>query len=416
VQSYFGKLKEEDDGPDFPGARTELKATPLERRSKQMPGFQAAQRITITDVNRSILPGETWPRSRAWEKLQNLLVVFYIRRTGRAQSIVREAELWSPGEREQGILKSDWSTVQEKITLNSKTELHEGDGYVLGPAPHGGRGEGSTPTRQGPKGFAVQHWFSKQLYDWVMARAIERATSDLELAQGPYARLERVILGSLRRYESRSIGSLAREFGITSRPKHAASLVLRHAVSSDLFEREWLELKRTGVQLRVLGIVEGRSRPEEGLPLSPVEMDTFRAGRWEDSSLYRDIHHIIFVPTYIPQAQAAVRGARDQYLRVVGKAFLWKPLDEDLRRMKADWEKLRAAEGRGEFVYAIPSKGEKGERDLPGPSHMDCIHIRGKDQDQRHAEWQDDTHYVYPWYYWLVEQFLEELVKRHDGG
>lgn len=128
-QSILGYPSDSDQRPDLDvdGVPTELKVTGL-KRSKTNPGvFEAKEPMSITAVSPESIVFENFYSSHFWEKLEHMLIVYYlydsestVNAAGYANFPIEGFDFHEFSKEDEEILKNDWTTVRDFIDMLQK--------------------------------------------------------------------------------------------------------------------------------------------------------------------------------------------------------------------------------------------------------------------------------------------------------
>lgn len=150
--------------PDFEALGVELKTLPVDRRGKPL------ESTYVCTVPLQCLDEPEWELSAVYKKLRRVLwlPVLAEREIAIAERIVGTAVLWSPDEREERLLETDWRAHMEAVRGGFVESIRGTDGAVLQIRPKaadsrvttwGTDSEGQA-IRTNPRGFYLRARFT----------------------------------------------------------------------------------------------------------------------------------------------------------------------------------------------------------------------------------------------------------------
>lgn len=91
------------------------------------------------------------------------------------------------------------------------------------------------------------------------------------------------------------------------------------------------DFERLGIELKTLPICSQSHLPRETTYVCTVQLTDVDALTWEDSSVYRKLRHVLWLPV---QSNPEL----PLHSRLVGTPILWQPSAEQTAALKKDWE------------------------------------------------------------------------------
>ena len=139
---YFGLPASSESAPDFALAALELKSSPLRRigNGKQLV---PKERISLSMIDYTRMPGEEWQASAFLKKNRHILFVFYehdSEATSPLDCVVKCVGRWSIPDECMPVLEEDWRLIQRILTSYGDQALHGGQTRFLEAAKKGAKG------------------------------------------------------------------------------------------------------------------------------------------------------------------------------------------------------------------------------------------------------------------------------------
>ncbi len=134
-ERYFHYKADNLSRADFPEAELELKVTPYKMNKDN--SLSAKERLIISMINYCRIVDMDFYDSNAWEKLKNILMIFYLwdpDKSNRLDYLINYVYLFSPKEEDLDIIKSDFYKIKQKVLDGKAHELSESDTLYLGAA------------------------------------------------------------------------------------------------------------------------------------------------------------------------------------------------------------------------------------------------------------------------------------------
>lgn len=170
------------------------------------------------------------------------------------------------------------------------------------------------------------------------------------------------------------------------------------ALGADAGNRAGPDFVELGIELKTLP-VDASGKPLESTYVTTVPLDDVEEIEFDHSTLWSKLEHVLWVPVHAEGPLAE---------RMIGRAVLWRPDDEELELLREDWESHIETIRQG-FVENITARD--GE----------VLQIRPKAADASAMTWSVDPHgdsiLTGPRGFYLRTVFTEYLLKsRLYGG
>lgn len=137
-ERFFHYSADNDSRADFHKANLELKVTPF--KINKNGTYSAKERLIISMINYMDIVNMDFYSSNAWEKIENILLVYYLWEEDvedRLDYIIKFVSLFSPNSTDLKIIEEDFNLIKQKVIEGKAHELSEGDTLYLGAATKG---------------------------------------------------------------------------------------------------------------------------------------------------------------------------------------------------------------------------------------------------------------------------------------
>ncbi len=144
-EAWFGYLGNNKQGADFSEIGVELKSTPYEGDGQDIrPG----ETLSLTQINYRLPQEPDFYKSHAWEKMQQILIVYYKRQ--RELAAQRRSKLFypidyvfmlKPDAKDLAIIEADYKLLNGFMVRGEAEKLSRTHGQYLGVAPKSGKTE-----------------------------------------------------------------------------------------------------------------------------------------------------------------------------------------------------------------------------------------------------------------------------------
>jgi DNA mismatch repair endonuclease MutH len=198
-----------------------------------------------------------------------------------------------------------------------------------------------------------------------------------------------------RPHIGRPLGEIARRIRKPLREGKGSGGVLVRAIAGLPAKGPIREFEETGIQVKTTRL-NPDLMPYESMSFPAIRFNELAEEEWEDSDLQQQLAGLYIVPLI-----GENRGTPFAQCRL-GRPFLWRPTDEQLRAIAEEWSRFRDA------VAASAMKN------LPTASKTEYIHMRPHGRDSSDTDelpngtrWPKQS-------FWLNKDFVEDLVKRHQ--
>lgn len=418
IQKYgFGIPVNNESAPDFKKEGIELKILPLVSFKKKS-GYKIKERTKICSIDYNKIQTEAWKTSHAKAKLQRILFVFYIYDNNTPlNSKIQAFSLYELNNhtQDEAIFSTDWDIVHAKVWEGKAHELSETLFTYLSASTSGSGGAGSIVTQPiktfspnaKKRSFSLKPSYTKVLWELTQGIQFDVLSKKYDFISSDD--IESLLLKSLNRFEGRSIYDVAKEFNIKiSNSKDFASRILRRSLGFKGKNKPIKEIEQLGLTVKAIPFRPSDKRPWEAMsfPFQPLN-DIKEEENFEESNLYNQLNGIIIMPVYRISQKTSDKN------KIIGKPFIWRPNEGELKIIKAEWEKYRSFIINGIKVDKIPAKtktGFKRKSNLPKESETEIIHMRPHGADGKDIDDSIDGIEITKHCFWLNKKFLQKLL------
>lgn len=422
-QCYFGYKPNSKQEADFPKVGLELKQTCIDK--KKSGGFRAGERLSITNIDFSKPVEEDFYKSHVWAKLQQILLVHYLRdkTIERLDNEITHVNLFSPSPEDLEIIMEDYRKINQKIKEGKAHEISEGDTMYLGACTKGATAESSyTSQYYNPdvkakkrnyclKQSYMNHVLNKYvLNNKVPFKSIIKNPDDLK-----HITFENYALSLLNKHIGKSDKQLCEEFNIqfSKNKRFWSTLTFRMlGVSSNQAE----EFEKANIVVKTIR-VEENDTINENMSFPTFKFKDLAKSTWEDSFEYDYFSSSKFLLVVFKKEKGTYK---------LKKALFWNIPESIIENdFKNTWIKTKQTIISGVKFRVIPfGKSERVENNLPEKTTDCVVHVRPhanrsayklkngfikgnifKDGDELpNGEWMTKQ------CFWLNNTYIEEIV------
>lgn len=395
IETFFGIPPNDRSEADFPGAGIELKVVPLRRAGNST---RVKERTVISMIDYDQLVLETWDTASVRKKLHILFVFFeHLAEESKALFPIRAFVFWEADAATEGFIRADWERVVTKVRHGLAHQLSESDGRIMGPCTkakdsHTLRSQPFGTVKAKPRAFALKPSFTLDVYERSQRERREESLVANRVIS-PTASFEEQLLQRFSRLESRSVGDVAEELGISpSNAKSYAARVLRRAFGANDFRSEIREFKEMGLTPRTTR-VDASLMPYEALSFPAFRYRELLEETWEDSDLLSRVEYMLIVPVHggrrdTPQADCRFR-----------QPVFWRPSADQLETIRREWE-----------LYRLEIREGLAMNLTPGSETL-AIHVRPHARNARDADIAPLIGSVVKKSFWLNRGFVRTLLR-----
>ncbi len=451
-QAWFGYPANSKQGADFAETGIELKSTPYEGEDDKIrPG----ETLSLTQINYRLPQEEDFYKSHAWEKMQQLLIVYYKRMRELAEKRrsklfypIRFVFMLKPDQRDLAIIEADYRLLTGYMIRGEADKLSRTHGQYLGVAPKSGKKE-FVPQYYGDHTLALKRGYVLKIP--YLTFVLHRVAGIIEDTGGTIITdirelqdktLAEILEERVQRFIGMDIGSIWEqvkrpdEEGLPSAKNEDAVLSCRMlGVPNNRVE----EFVKAGILPKVIKFRRKKSENQqfrledfrfselaaEEIDTDIEEMDDARHG-WEASRLFSYLgdRQYLFMVFWDTEKGRIFKGCQ-----------LWGISDDDLEIVHAAWAKTKQILNEGVRLTLHYDKNGKVSvgNNLPGIADNGVFHIRPHASQSYHvidgiaygngslsdSDRLPDGNRMTKQAYWLNRSYIEsqlrpELVMRYD--
>lgn len=374
-ERYFGYKANSEQGPDFPEAKVELKATCFD--VKKDGGISAGERLVLTMVPYGSPIEDDFFASHVWEKSSKILLVVYERDRNvdpYDQRIIR-AIMFTPPAEDLKIIEDDYKKIVSIVQAGKAEELSESLTTYLGACTKGASEATMWVEQYYPphnKAKKRAFCFKRQYMDYVLHRYVLGETSEVDsilegagdLAQTTF---EEFVLRKIRGHFGKSDRDLCAMLGLEYSGDKAQWTKLVYALLGVRGERAE-EFEKANVSVRTVRIEE-EGKVRESMSLNTIVFKDLIEEEWETSPLrrYFDETRFLFVSFKMREGSLVLNGAR-----------FWSMPQSDIEGPLRDcWQRTKDVVEEGvELAVVAYGDGERVVNNLPKKKGNPIAHVR----------------------------------------
>lgn len=390
---YFLYEPNSDSEPDFPIAKLELKTTPLKTLKKNE--YRSKERLVLNIINYKEIISQEFHSSSFWKKNSSLLLIFYLHRVEAdlLDYIIKIVDEWSFPAIDLEVIKKDWETIKEKVSLGKAHELSEGDTFYLGACTKGGKGGN---LREQPKNpiLAKQRAFSlKQGYvNHVIARLADKSDGTYgklltNLEEAKKLSIEEIVADKFKNLIGKNIPEIIRILSlrtVTPIAKNYYAILAKEIINKvfnvptgEKIEDFIEEFNKADIKVKTVRL------KSNGLPEQDVSFPTFKYielvnETWEEAE----------IKSHLEQKFLFVFFQYEGDELIFRKIKFWNMPYEDLLKVRDVWQKTIDVILSGNIVagiYTDKSGKVKRKTNFPSKKFSTVSHVRPHTNDATHT-------------------------------
>lgn len=383
-ERFFGYKSNSDEGPDFPEAGVELKATCFDVRDHGQR-LSAGERLVLTMIPYDRPIDIDFDSSHLWQKCKKILLVYYHRdkTINKYDQKIEYVRLFTPPKEDLKIIRDDYEKIVSYIRNGRADELSEGLTTYLGAATKGSTEARSwvdqyyphveddgTVTHRKAKKRAFS--FKRQYMDYVLHHYLMGQQSDaekvLELGDLRKETFEQHIESLISPHIGKTDKEIAIEYGLTYTGGKAQWTTLVYRMLG-IRRNKAEEFVKAGISARAVRI-EGNGKIQESLSFAPFKFTDLLHEEWESSEFrsYLDETKFFFV---------VFKKHGNEYV-LQGSTFWNMPVSDIDGEAKRCWDTTRATIEKG--VLLTKTHRRDGTvvitNNLPGIADNSIAHVR----------------------------------------
>lgn len=369
-ERYFHYKADNTARADFPEAGVELKVTPY--KINKNGSISAKERLIISMINYMKVVDMDFYNSNAWEKLENILLVYYLWDSSieqRLDYLIDFVYMFTPEGEDLKIIENDFYTIRQKVLDGKAHELSEGDTIYLGAATKSSNSQARTPQPFSdilakPRAFSLKTTYMTYVLRNYILENKQREDKIIKDKQIPS--FEKYILDKIQNYQGRKDNELFQEFFGTDK-----------ASGKDRYSRLALEIlgvrTKNAEEFEKANIIVKSLRVEENNKIKEsISFPYFRImdlvyQEWEDSDVYQYFSQTKFLFVIYKKA------GNHYYLQ--GGQFWNMPMSDIDGKLKEEWERARDIFKEG-VQFTIKDANSPIKNNLPKKRNTNILHVR----------------------------------------
>lgn len=369
-ERYFHYKIDNKSQADFPEARVELKVTPYKKNKNGT--ISAKERVIISMINYMEIVNMNFYNSNAWEKLENVLLVYYLWNPAiknRLNYKINYIYMLIPEGEDLEIIKNDFYKIQKKVNEGNAHELSEGDTLYLGAATKSSSAKNRTkqpfsdiPAK--PRAFSLKaSYMTYVLRNYVLQ---DSKKEDKIIKNKRISEFETYVLNKINKYKGQKVDDLFEKFfgdrNLSSKNRYsrlAFEILGVKTKNAEEFSKANIEVKSVRIQ-KNNKIKESISFPYFNV-LELVEED------WENSVVYNRFNETKFLFVIYKEKE------NNYYLD--GAKFWNMPMSHIDGNLKDEWKRAKNIFKDG-VRFDIKVSSNRIYNNLPKKSDTEILHVR----------------------------------------
>lgn len=369
-ERYFHYKADSESRADFPEAGVELKVTPY--KINKNGSISAKERLIISMINYITIVDMDFYSSNAWEKLENLLLVYYLWSPlveDRLDYLINFVYMLTPEGEDLKIIENDFYMIRQKVLEGKAHELSEGDTLYLGAATKSSNSKVRTnqpcsdiPAK--PRAFSLKSsYMTYVLRNYILkdSKKEDKIVKGKEVLE-----FEKYVLEKINKYKDKKDKDLFREFfGIDNpRGKNIHSRLAFEILGVKTKNAE--EFEKANIIVKSIRIEE-RNKIKESISFPYFKIMDLIYQEWDDSDIYQYFSETKFLFIIYREKNS------DYYLD--GAKFWNMPMTDIDGKLKEEWERARNIFKEG-VELTIKDSNSPIKNNLPKKSNTDILHVR----------------------------------------
>lgn len=364
---YFGYEPNSNQEADLSKVGIEIKQTPIDITKKGIK--KAGERLSITMISYKEPVEEDFYKSHLWEKIKNILLIFYIRdkNQSRLDYKIEYISFFTPPKEDLEIIIEDYNKINQKIKEGKAHELSESDTLYLGACTKGATAKSSLkPQYYNSNVLAKGRGFCfKQSYmNYVLHAYVLNEDKKLEsIKRDKTMSFEVSIIEKVKPYFNKSDEELSKYFDIKRNSKSLWIQIIYRILGIKSNSAE--EFVKANIKIKTIRVEED-GYVKEHMPLPNFKFKEIIKQNWEDSDLYNLLSETKYLMVFFYK-----KGSR-YHLKEVK---FWNMPNSDLEVIvKSEWLNVQNTIKDG--VKLIMDSRGRITNNLLSSSESQIIHVR----------------------------------------
>lgn len=369
-ERYFHYKADNISEADFSDAQVELKVTPY--KINKNGTISAKERLIISMINYMKIINMDFYNSNAWEKLKNILLVYYLwdpNIEDRLDYMINYIYMLSPEGEDLRIIESDFYKIRQKVIDGKAHELSEGDTLYLGAATKSSNSKNRTPQPNSkilakPRAFSLKTSYMTYVLRNYITGGSER--EDKILKDDTVLEFEEYVLNKINQYKNIKDTDLFKEFfddeNIKSKNRYSRLALEILGVKTKNAE----EFEKANIEVKAVRI-ESDKKIRESMSFPAFKTMELIKQNWEESDINNYFTETKFLFVIYKKKQ------NNYYLK--GAKFWNMPVDDIEGSLREEWQRAVNIFREG-VKFTIKRPDYPIRNNLPKKSNTKILHVR----------------------------------------
>ena len=392
-EKYFGKKNDNKSQPDFPNAKLELKASPLQKTKKK--GFPVKERLVLNHFTYKDIDRECFDTSHFKAKNENILIVFYFYQAEvkPEEMQIELVDLWQCLKEDGAIIKQDWEKIVQKVHEGKAEDISEGDTLYLGACTKGATKATSMQeqphsTIKAPgRALCFKQSYINHVFQVLRDRKKNRSEAHFLTEDETF---EKRIQSLFSPYLEKTVSELKRELAIGDTAKNLNALIARKILGFSRKNTQFYEFEAANIQIKTIRI-ESNGTVRENMSFPAMVYTDIVNQEWEDSALYQELTSkfiFVFFKKTPDGSDYTLAGYR-----------FWNMPEKDLEVVHEKvWERTKECIAKDDFG------------NLPKISDHQIAHVRPHARNKEDVMLTPSGRYEYKRCFWLNSEYIRTLI------
>lgn len=378
-ERYFHYKADNLSEADFSDAQVELKVTPY--KINKNGTLSAKERLIISMINYLKIIDMDFYTSNAWEKLRNVLLVYYLwdpEIEDRLDYIINYIYMFSPEGEDLRIIENDFYKIRQKVISGKAHELSEGDTLYLGAATKSSDSKKRTTQPNSeilakPRAFSLKTSYMTYVLRNYITGGSER--EDRILKNNEVLEFEDYVINKINQYKNIKDTDLFKMFfdneNIDYKNRYnrlALEILGVKTKNAEEFEKANIEIKAVRI--------EPSKKIRESMSFPAFKARELIEQSWEESDVYNYFAQTKFLFVIYQKV------GNNYYLK--GAKF-WNMPESDIEgHLREEWERAVNVFRQG-VKFIIKEQDSLIRNNLPKKSNTNILHVRPHAQKAAHV-------------------------------
>lgn len=377
-ERYFHYKADNISKADFPEAEVELKVTPY--KINKNGSVSAKERLIISMINYMNIIDMNFYNSNAWEKLKNILLVYYLWEPDiedRLDYLINFVYMLTPEGEDLKIIENDFYKIRQKVIDGKAHELSEGDTLYLGAATKSSSSRDRTPQPNSeilakPRAFSLKtSYMTYVLNNYIIG---DKERKDKILKGDKISEFEKYVLDKINQYSGEKDKNLFEKFfdtkNLNSKNKYSRLAFEILGVKTKNAE----EFEKANIEVKAIRIEENNTI-RESMSFPNFKIMELIKQSWDESDIYNYFSATKFLFVIYRKKEGCY------YLE---ESKFWNmPVSDIEGKLKEEWERAVDIFKTG-VKFSIQGINSPIRNNLPKKSNTEILHVRPHAQKGAH--------------------------------